>query len=62
MHDFAHGGAQGGHFGFAPGEQAFVECLDMRVMPDGDDMYNSARMRGDPALDKCARPRTEVPD
>jgi len=32
LQQFAHGGAQGGHFGFAPGEQTLIQGLDMRVM------------------------------
>ena len=32
LHQFTRGGAQGGHFGFAPGEQTLVQGLDVRVM------------------------------
>ena len=37
LHQFAHGGAQGGHLGFTPGQQALVQGLDVRVMAGRDD-------------------------
>lgn len=32
LHQFAHGGAQGGHLGFSPSQQALVQGLDVGVM------------------------------
>ena len=37
LHQFAHGGAQGGHLGFTPSQQALVQGLDMRVIAGRDD-------------------------
>jgi hypothetical protein len=34
LHPFAHGGTQGGHFGFAPGEQTLVQGRSS-VKPSG---------------------------
>jgi hypothetical protein len=46
MHDFAHGGAQGGHLGFALGEQVFVERLDMPVMSNSDKWLTCTKAPG----------------
>ena len=37
LHQFTHGGTQGGHLGFASGQQTLIQRANMGVVAGGDD-------------------------